>query len=554
MAKAYGGWFVRLAGLWSLLRSSALSQRGYVHRTALEPTWRETLVSSAAPRGSVRTERHGIGSAAIISAVNPYPIDSGKSAVMAGLLEHLGRRLPAGGVHYLHVGTPIADTSQFGDIVIHEMGAPSRADQLRSLVGDAGMRGRSLQEAFLASRIVTARVAGTLAELAPDLEIIDTLRMQQHVAQTAPRGRRILYVDDLFSVRYERMLAHIASGTEESGFDPLGQFGSHLPAAVRGLTQNPHVRKRLLETEARRIRRSEIRAAQASSLSLLLNDREADLLRELSGAQVEVIPPWLPSASSVQAWDGRPEFVFMGLLSLPHNHDGLTYFLQEGLPELLRLVPEARLHIVGRGASERLKDEVALHGDSVIMHGYVPDLDALIGPRCALVNVLRFGSGVKIKVLESLARGLPVVATPVGVEGVTERSRPGICVVHDAREAAQAMARLCAGGTHADEAAGALDIYRAQFSEDVVRRRYDEILGTLPADPAIREITRRADVAHSGQVSARVLPLIPAPGGPHPYDVVTAATSMADTIGTPTVAANDRSSEPSVTPTYAEAW
>ena len=129
------------------------------------------------------------------------------------------------------------------------------------------------------------------------------------------------------------------------------------------------------------------------------------------------------------------------MLSIAHNDDGLSWFLRDGMPELLRLHPDAVLHVIGRGASPQVVALAEEHGDSVRLHGYVEDLDALVGSCCAMVNVLRFGSGVKIKVLDALARGLPVVTTEVGAEGIGESS-PGLVVTGSAAEAGRELARL----------------------------------------------------------------------------------------------------------------
>ncbi len=419
---------------------------------------------------------------AIVSASRPYPRDSGKSVVMAGLLTHLAARVGPGHLHLLHVGRPLDGLGDLDGVVVHEMGGPEPWEQLRALLVDVALRGRSLQEGLLSSRSVATEVRATLDRLSADLEIVDTLRMDQYLAPR-PRGRRILYLDDLFSVRYQRMLNAMKSGERDSGFNPIGQFADHLPAWLRGATENRCVRRLLLQTEARRMRRSETRAASAASLSILLNHEEAELLRRRSDAHVEVIPPLVTCAVAPGAsdqWGGGPDFAFIGLLSLAHNHDGLTHFLEEGMPELLRMMPDARLHVVGRGASERLLALAATFGGHVVMHGFVPDLDEVLGRSCALVNVLRFGSGVKIKVLEAFARGVPVVATPVGSEGIGTGSEPGLTIVAGAREAAAALARLTDAEVHRVESEGARHTYSQRFSPEAVAARYDAVFRTTP--------------------------------------------------------------------------
>lgn len=427
-----------------------------------------------------------VTSVAVVSAVAPYPPDSGKAMVIAGFLRHLRSRLPAEDIHYLHVGAPLRRTAEFEGVQVHEMGRPSRTDQLVGLVRGVLLRRQSLQEAFLGSPRVAATVQQTLVDLDPDLEIIDTVRMEQHVAGRRFRGRRVLYLDDLFSVRYTRMLEVLRDKRIDTDFDPLGQFSHNVPSRLHWLTRAPLTREALLRFERGRVARSERRAARANPTSVLLNAEEARHLRAETGAAVVAVPPSIPGLDETShqpdRWDGRPEFAFVGLLSLAHNHDGLGWFLREGMDELLALQPDARLHVIGRDADESLLADAARHGDRVVAHGFVPDLDEALSRMCALVNPLRFGSGIKIKTLDGLARGLPVVSTPVAAEGIATQSRPGLTVVPDAVEAARALAALVDPAVRSREAQGAHALYAERYADPVVAAAYDEVFGTARED------------------------------------------------------------------------
>ncbi|AKT52465.1 hypothetical protein ADJ73_00090 [Arsenicicoccus sp. oral taxon 190] len=425
-----------------------------------------------------------VRSVAVVSAVAPYPSDSGKAMVVAGFLRHLRTRLPAEDIHYLHVGRPLRRAADFAGVRVHEMGRPSRTDQLLGLVRKVGLGGRSLQEAFLHSPAVAARIHQTLVDLDVDLEIIDTVRMDQHVATLRSRGRRVLYLDDLFSVRYRRMLAVLDDESIDADFDPLGQFSHNVPRALHGLTQLSVTRRALLRFEQARVARTERLAARNHATSVLLNAEEAEQLRDETGAAVVAVPPSIPSLGSAaehpDRWDGSPDFAFVGLLSLAHNHDGLLWFLQEGMPGLLAARPDARLHVIGRDAATVVLEEARRWGDAVVVHGFVPNLDEALSRMCALVNPLRFGSGIKIKTLDALARGLPVVSTPVAAEGIATETRPGLRIVDDVVDAARALSSLVDPQVRAREVEGARALYAERFADPVVAAAYDWVFGTRP--------------------------------------------------------------------------
>jgi glycosyltransferase involved in cell wall biosynthesis len=114
--------------------------------------------------------------------------------------------------------------------------------------------------------------------------------------------------------------------------------------------------------------------------------------------------------------------------------DAAEWLVREILPRIRAAVPEARLALVGSKPSDAV---VALANDVVEVTGFVPD-DELArryaGARVVLAP-LRFGAGVKLKVIEALAEGVPVVTTPVGAEGIE-----GLDAVIDVADTPEALA------------------------------------------------------------------------------------------------------------------
>jgi len=118
---------------------------------------------------------------------------------------------------------------------------------------------------------------------------------------------------------------------------------------------------------------------------------------------------------------GRPEvgtpptFVFPGLMTYGPNADGAKYFVDDILPELLRLLPSARFVIAGdappgvRKLSEHANVEVT---------GWIDDMDTALARADAVVVPLRVGGGTRIKIIEAWAHHIPVVSTSVGAEGL----------------------------------------------------------------------------------------------------------------------------------------
>ncbi len=137
----------------------------------------------------------------------------------------------------------------------------------------------------------------------------------------------------------------------------------------------------------------------------------------------------------------EPVASFVALLSWQPNVDACTWFCREVWPLVLRELPEARLQLVGRNPSEEVR---ALAGPTVEVTGTVPDLDPWYARTRVCLAPLLAGGGSRLKILESLAAGRPVVATSIGAEGLEDLIGRGVVVADAPEDMASAVARLLA--------------------------------------------------------------------------------------------------------------
>ncbi len=111
------------------------------------------------------------------------------------------------------------------------------------------------------------------------------------------------------------------------------------------------------------------------------------------------------------------DVMFVAGFGHPPNVDAAVWLVREVMPLVWAEQPQARLRLVGSKPTDAVR---ALAGDRVEVTGYVSDeqLEMLYGRTRVAVVPLRFGAGVKHKVVEALARGVPLVTTPVGAQGL----------------------------------------------------------------------------------------------------------------------------------------
>lgn len=133
-----------------------------------------------------------------------------------------------------------------------------------------------------------------------------------------------------------------------------------------------------------------------------------------------------------------PDVFYAGTLSWEPNRDGLQWFLQQCWPIIKSRLPDANFHVCGRGADEALRTIMA-NNEGVVYHGFVEALDGVMSKsRCAVVP-LRMGSGMKIKTFDALYRGLPLVTTTTGAEGIDLENKTHAWIVDSPGAFAEAV-------------------------------------------------------------------------------------------------------------------
>lgn len=117
--------------------------------------------------------------------------------------------------------------------------------------------------------------------------------------------------------------------------------------------------------------------------------------------------------------EARAGLLFVGGFNHPPNEDAVLWFAQKVLPQLRAVDPGIEFHVVGSNVPDKVK---ALAGEGVRIHGFLSDeaLNELYGQVRLCVVPLRYGAGVKGKVLEAFQAGLPIVTTSIGAEGLPD--------------------------------------------------------------------------------------------------------------------------------------
>ncbi|MSO20681.1 MAG: glycosyltransferase [Acidobacteria bacterium] len=182
--------------------------------------------------------------------------------------------------------------------------------------------------------------------------------------------------------------------------------------------------------------------------------------------------------------------LFVGNFNHPPNRQAIEYFCSQVLPEIRRLRPQAKLTVVGANAPSDLMKKYTT-ADGVSFTGQVPDIRDPLGSHAIFVAPILTGAGVRVKILEAFASGIPVVSTPFGAEGLEIISGENGFLASTPREFAQHVLTLLEDPARATRmAAAAHQMALSQYDWSTVVSHLDEIYQEL-VDEKLRAADQR---------------------------------------------------------------
>jgi len=226
-----------------------------------------------------------------------------------------------------------------------------------------------------------------------------------------------------------------------------------------------------------RMSRFEPEILRAVDRALVCSDTERELAHTWGVNSVLVVPNGVDLARFAGARraprlaGAPPTIVFTGALAYPPNAEAVRWLLDGIAPEIGKILPGCRIVIVGKGATRVLLSRA--RPGTVEFTGWVEDVRPWLAQADVCVVPIRIGGGTRIKILEAMASGVPVVSTSVGAEGIAARNGESIVLADDTAGFARAVAEILRDPGRASSI--------AERAGRLVRERYgwDEVLAPL---------------------------------------------------------------------------
>lgn len=203
------------------------------------------------------------------------------------------------------------------------------------------------------------------------------------------------------------------------------------------------LKKRYLKILTKRIKKFEIRLLNEYDLIVPITERDSNLLDKFGNRKPSHVSQTgidssvlVPNAKNLE----HPTLFHIGSMEWTPNQEGLVWFMDNCWNEIHKKYPDLKFYVAGRNAPLWLQKK--LEAPNVVFEGEVQDAYEFMNSKSIMIVPINSGSGMRIKVIEGMALGKPIVSTTVGTEGISTTSGKNIIVADSAADFNNAIFKL----------------------------------------------------------------------------------------------------------------
>lgn len=294
---------------------------------------------------------------------------------------------------------------------------PNKLEKIKNLFIKSLMLNKwPLQVSLYYSTKAKKQLDSVLKDYKPDVVICDMARTAEYLKDLDDsKYNKILDMDDLLSKRYRRQVE--SSIISENS---IGAYGSKLPKFMQKVAKNGNIMMNVIKKEAYLLSKYEINISKYYKTIIFVSPVEAKdfnkKIGENKSIDITIGVDYNYFSEEVVQNKKNNYIVFLGNMYVAHNKDAVNSFIAEVFPNILKKIPDCVFRIVGR-CSQEYKNEIEKNLN-IEVTGEVDDIRKYVQDCTVAVAPLKYGSGIKTKILETMAMGVPIVTNEIGNEGL----------------------------------------------------------------------------------------------------------------------------------------
>lgn len=256
----------------------------------------------------------------------------------------------------------------------------------------------------------------------------------------------------------------------------------HIMMARRAAKETNLLKRAYFSLEAKKIKAYDKKKIEKLKYHIACSESDAQEIENLGkDVTAEVVPNGVTIKSKIKRSPIVGRFLFVGGLDWYPNTDAIIFLLEEIAPKLSGKSNKLQIDIVGKNPSNKII-QLAERFEFVRLHGYVDDIDAMYANAQAFLCPLRDGGGTKLKVLDAMMHGLPVIGTDIAFEGIAVVDRKDGFVCNSINEITSLMQELVTcDDNHKYEKVGenARLLVKRSYDATDIAKNYSQKLGQL---------------------------------------------------------------------------
>ncbi len=304
-----------------------------------------------------------------------------------------------------------------------------------------------------------------------DAVIVDMIRLAPYyTALNKFSCKKILDIDDMLSKRYERQLNSLSEKTNIAG-----NYQQNLPGIIQKILKSTSIKKFVLKLEIPKMRNAEKHYSELYDKVVFVSEIETKEFNKKYGTDKAVTISlgvdygYYSQDLNVKKISGRA--VFVGNIATPANADSIRMIVKDILP----LCKNLKSFVCIGKCPEEIIDEFK-DTEKISFTGMVDDLRPYTEEGTVFLAPLSYGTGIKTKILEAMAMGLPVVTNSIGAEGIWAENGNQWIVSDDPKDIAKHVDELMNSQEKCDELGqNARKFIEENFQWDIIFEQFKKL-------------------------------------------------------------------------------